>query len=806
MNCAKCGAENREGRKFCAKCAAPLARVCPQCGASNEPGENFCGECAAALGQPPAASSKKSNDPPIRVADSPAAENLEGERKTVTALFADIKGSTELEQDLDPEEARAIVDPALKLMIDAVRRYDGYVVQSTGDGIFALFGAPVAHEDHPQRALYAALRMQDELKRYSARLREAGNLPLEARVGVNTGEVVVRPITTGEGHTEYTPIGHTTNLASRLQALAPGGSIAINEQTREFVEGYFELKPMGPTKVKGVTEPVNVYEVTGLGPLRTRLQRSAGRGLTRFVGRQHEIEAIKRAAARARAGRGQIVGLVAEPGVGKSRLLHEFKTSLEPGWKMLEAFSVSHGKASAYLPVIELLRGYFGIESKDDARSRREKAAHRLAALDRSLEDALPYISGMLGANVGTDPLAQMDLRIRQKRSQEAINRILLRESVNQPVIVVVEDLHWIDEQTQALLNLLADSIATAKVLLLLSYRPEYHHQWGSKSYYTQLRLDSLEQSSAAEMLTMLLGDTSELGPLKRLIVERTEGNPFFIEEMIQSLFEQGVLTRNGAVRLAKSTNAVKVPATVQAVLASRIDGLLPDEKEVLQTLAVLGREFPLAMVRRTVACSEDDLDRMLAGLQMAEFIYQQPSFPERQYIFKHALTQEVAYGSLLIERRKLLHERAAAAMEELYADRLSDHVIQLAHHYRHSGNIAKAVEYLHRAGEQTLAHSPNQEAIDFLTEALELLMTMPDDPDRARRELPIQLAIAGAWRAWKAWHAPEAEWAYRRALELTRDSEDPRAKAPAAVGMAFVYVVAGRERTLSNSAPNSHN
>src|ERR1700693_974045 len=267
MRCTKCGSDNREGRKFCAKCAAPLAHLCPQCGASNEPGEDFCGECAAALGRPPAAS-KKSNDAPIRIADSSAPENIDGERKTVTALFADIKGSTELEQDLDPEEARAIIDPALKLMIDAAHRYDGYIVQSTGDGIFALFGAPVAHEDHPQRALYSALRMQEEIKRYSARLREAGNLPIEARVGVNTGEVVVRSIATGAGHTEYTPIGHTTNLASRMQALAPAGSIAISEQSRKLVEGYFALKPLGPTKVKGVTEPVNVYEVTGVGPLR----------------------------------------------------------------------------------------------------------------------------------------------------------------------------------------------------------------------------------------------------------------------------------------------------------------------------------------------------------------------------------------------------------------------------------------------------------------------------------------------------------------------------------------------------------
>ncbi|HKN12379.1 MAG TPA: adenylate/guanylate cyclase domain-containing protein, partial [Candidatus Binatus sp.] len=295
----------------------------------------------------------------MRIApESSSTEALDGERKTVTALFADIKGSTELEQDLDPEEARAIVDPALKLMIDAVHRYDGYIVQSTGDGIFALFGAPVAHEDHPQRALYAALRMQEELKKYSARLREAGNLPIEARVGVNTGEVVVRSIATGQSHTEYAPIGHTTNLASRMQALAPTGSIAISEQTRKFVEGYFQLKSLGPSKVKGVSEPVNVYEVTGLGPLPTRLQRAAGRGFTKFVGRQREMDAMKAAAEQAKAGHGQIVAAMAEPGVGKSRLLFEFKATSAAGWMVLEAFSVSHGKASAFLPVIDLLHGY----------------------------------------------------------------------------------------------------------------------------------------------------------------------------------------------------------------------------------------------------------------------------------------------------------------------------------------------------------------------------------------------------------------------------------------------------------------
>jgi class 3 adenylate cyclase len=371
MRCSKCGFENPEGMKYCGQCTNALALICTKCHFENPPGFKFCGQCTAPLG---ATAKPAQENPPIRIGQlAPDSGISDGERKTVTALFADIKGSTELEQDLDPEQARAIVDPALKLMIDAVSRYDGYIVQSTGDGIFALFGAPVAHEDHPQRALYAALRVQEELRRYSAKLVADGGNPLQCRVGINTGEVVVRSIATGKGHAEYTPIGHTTNLASRMQAVAPVGSIAIAESTRKLCEGYFVLKSLGPTRVKGVVEPVNVYEVTGLGPLRTRLQRAAGRGLTKFVGRQREMEALKHALEQARAGHGQVVAAMAEPGVGKSRLFHEFKAVSQSGCMVLEAISVSHGRASAYLPVIDLLRSYFKIASDDDDRTRRER-------------------------------------------------------------------------------------------------------------------------------------------------------------------------------------------------------------------------------------------------------------------------------------------------------------------------------------------------------------------------------------------------------------------------------------------------
>jgi class 3 adenylate cyclase/uncharacterized protein YcbX len=726
MRCTKCGTESTSSRKFCAACGNPLSRRCSRCGAENAPSSAFCEDCGTALGgrtAPAATSSPQpvSPAPGIRVtpeqADASAA--LEGERKTVTALFADIKGSTELEQDLDPEEARAIVDPALKVMIDAAHRYDGYVVQSTGDGIFAIFGAPIAHEDHPQRALYAALRMQEELKRYSEQVVADGGIPIEARVGVNTGEVVVRSLTTGQGQTEYTPIGHTTNLASRMQAVAPTGSIAVSEQTRRLVEGYFALKARGPTRVKGISEPVNVYEVTGLGPLRTRLQRSAGRGLTKFVGREREMEAMRNAAELARGGRGQIVAAMAEAGTGKSRLFFEFKAKNQSGWMVLEAFSVSHGKASAYLPVLDLLHTYFRIAGEDDQRVRREKVAGRLSILDPSLEDTRPYLFSLLGIVEGDDPMEQMDGQVKKRRTLEAIKRILLRESLNQPLMVIFEDLHWIDEETQGFLNLLAESIGTARVLMLVNYRPEYSHQWNSKTYYTQLRLDPLGKESAEEMLTAMVGESAEVWPLKRLIIEKTEGNPFFMEETVQVLFDEGALVRDGATHLTKPIGELKIPPTVQGILAARIDRLAPDRKELLQTLAVIGKEFALSLVCAVTGRTSDDLGRMLDELQLGEFIYEQPTVGDVEYTFKHALTQEVAYNSVLMQRRKVLHEIIGAALEILYASSIDDHLAELANHYGRSTNVDAAVQYLTSAGKQKMeeARQAEQKEADLRVE-----------------------------------------------------------------------------------------
>ena len=741
----------------------------------NPPEFKFCGGCAAALtpAREATASAKAPSsvvEPSVRVRlEQAVADASGGERKTVTALFADIKGSMDLMERLDPEEARAIVDPALKLMIDAMHRYDGYIVQSTGDGIFALFGAPVAHEDHAQRGLYAALRVQEDMARYSAGLRAAGNPPVEIRVGLNTGEVVVRSIRTDDAHTEYTPIGHSMSLAARMQTLAPTGSIVITEQTQKLTAGYFDLKPLGATRIKGVTDPINVYQVIGIGPLRTRLQMSASRGLSKFVGRRAELDQLDKALELARAGHGQIVAAMAEAGVGKSRLFYEFKMRKQSECLVLEAFSFSHGKASAYLPVVDLLKSYFRIADRDDERTRREKVTGKVLALDRALEDTLPHLFALLGIPSGDAEIGEMDPSIRGRRTREAIKSLIVRESLNQPLIVIFEDLHWIDAESEALLNLIADSIGTAQILMMVNYRPEYRHNWGNKTYYTQLRLDPLEPGNAAELLSAMLGDAAALAPLKATIIERTEGNPFFIEEMVQVLFDQGVLVRDGAVSLARPLTSIEIPSTVKGILAARIDKLAPADKDLLQSLAVIGKEFPIGLVRRVVGKPDDELAPMLSNLQIAEFIYEQPAIPENEYTFKHALTQEVAYGSVLMERRRILHERTAAALEAIFAQTLDDHLAELANHYSRSANAPKAIEYLVRAAEQAGVRSAYNDAIGYARDALRLIAAMPESRERDQRELKIQMMLGPLLVSTQGFSSAELAGNIARTQELCR-------------------------------------
>ena len=551
--------------------------------------------------------------------------------------------------------------------------------------------------------------------------------------------------------------------------LANAGSTVISDSTRTLVEGYFALRPLGRAQVKGISEPINVHEVVGLGPLRTRLQRSAGRGLSKFVGRTKEKEALWRAAARAHSGAGQIVAVVAEPGVGKSRLFFEFKAEVQSEWTVLEAFSISHGKGSAYLPIVELLHGYFRHQSTRTAFTRvARRSQPRSGRSIRAWRIVLPYLHALLEIADDKDRLAGMDAQLRKSRTLDAVARLLLAEAVDRPLLLIIEDLHWLDDESQALLDRLADLLSGSRMLLLVNYRPEYAHRWGDKAWCSRLRLESLGEGSADEMLSAILGDTPALAPLKELIVTTTGGVPFFMEETVQALFDEGALARqNGTVILVRPLESLRIPPTVQAILAARIDRLHNDEKNLLQTLAILGREFVLSLARAVAGKSEDELERLIARLQLGEFVYEQPSIVDVEYIFKHALTQEVAYNSVLLERRKRLHEHVGHAIETIYTASLDDHLAELAHHFSRSGNQVKAVEYLHLAGTQAMARGALPQAIRDFEQTLALLKGFPSGAERDALELQTLSPLGTAYIAARGYAAPEVGPVFVHAREL---------------------------------------
>src|SRR5262245_16391585 len=580
MNCPRCRTVNPPEARFCLECATPLLSRCASCGATLIAAAKFCVICSHPVDRPREQASRF--DVPATYTPGHLAETilnskagLEGERKQVTVLFADLKGSMELLVDRDPEEARRILDPVIEHMMEAVHRYEGTVNQVMGDGIMALFGAPVAHEDHAVRACFAALRMQHTMKAYADEMRRAHAASVKVRVGLNSGEVVVRAIGS-DLRMDYTAVGQTTHLAARMEQIADPGAIVIAPATLALAEGYVEVRSLGPVPVKGLSEPVEVYELTGAGHARTRLQVTERRGLTRFVGREAELEQLRHARELALDGRGQVVAIVGDAGVGKSRLVHEFLRSHQrEGWRLLETALLSYSPTMSYQPVVDLLRTYLKIQDRDGAREIREKVTGTLLPLDDTLKPALPALLSLLGMSVDDPVWPALDPVQRRQRTIDAITHTWLRESQVQPVLVVVEDLHWIDAESQAVLDSLVEHIPTARLLLLVNHRPEYRPSWEPHAHHTQIRLDALPQESAAELLDALLGRDPALEPLRQLLIARTGGNPFFLEESVRALREtKGLVGEGDAHRLAQPVEALQIPASVQAVLAARIDRL----------------------------------------------------------------------------------------------------------------------------------------------------------------------------------------------------------------------------------------
>jgi class 3 adenylate cyclase/tetratricopeptide (TPR) repeat protein len=748
MKCPRCQHENKSEAKFCEACAVPLARTCGQCGHLLSRTARFCPACAHPIGfaegSPVVRFDSPENYTPKhlaeRILDSKA--HLEGERKQVTVLFADLQGSMELLADRDPEEARQILDPVLERMMEAVHRYDGTVNQVMGDGIMALFGAPLAHEDHAVRACYAALRMQELVNRYAQDARRAHGVNVQIRVGLNSGEVVVRAIG-NDLRMDYSAVGQTTHLAARMEQLASPGSILVAPSTLALAEGFVSVRPLGPVPVKGLAGAVEIFEVTGAGPARTRLQAAARRGLTQFVGRDAELERLRWAQSLAADGHGQIAAIVGEAGVGKSRLVHEFIHSHRlPGWLVLEGGSVSYGKATSYLPVIDLLRGYFGVQQLDDLRQIREKVTGKLLALDDSLKPTLPALLALLDVPVD-DAFGWRKLDPGQRRQEtlDAVRRLLICEARQQPLLLVFEDLHWTDSETQALLDALVESLKSARLLMLVNYRPEYQHSWGGKNSYSQLRLEALAVESAGHLLDVLLGDDPGLTLFKQRLVKR--GNPFFLEETVRTLVETKALTgERGHYRLAQPVQAIQVPATVQAMLAARIDRLPPEHKRLLQIASVIGKDVPFALLQRVAEIPDEALQRGLDHLQAAAFLDQTGSYSDFEYAFVHALTHEVAYGGLLQERRRELHARIVNAIELLHSDRLGEHIERLAHHALRGVRNERAVHHLRQAGLKAATRSALSDARVWFEQALVTLEALPQSQATLEQAFEIRLEL----------------------------------------------------------------
>ncbi|HXJ35767.1 MAG TPA: adenylate/guanylate cyclase domain-containing protein, partial [Candidatus Eisenbacteria bacterium] len=727
LACPACGHANPGATKFCHECGTPLARQCAKCGVDLAPSMKFCGDCGTAVAAKPSPVVT-----PAHLADKirGARTALEGERKQVTVLFADVKGSMTLAEGADPEAFHRVMERTARLLADGVHRYEGTVTQYTGDGVMALFGAPIAHEDHAQRACFTALHLRETLGRYADELRLSDGLNLSLRIGVNSGEVVVGRI--GDDlKMDYTAQGHTVGLAARMEQIAAADRAYVSEHTARIVDGYFRLRDLGPLAVKGASEPVRVYELEDVGALKTRLDVSQTRGFSRFVGRIDEVATLEAALARAMEGHGQVIGVVAEPGVGKSRLCWEFVQRCRArGIAVQDAHCVPHGKTIPYLPVLELLRKIHGVTEQDRPQTAREKIAGRLLLLDEGLRESLPLVFDFMGVPDPEHPLPRMDPEARQRQLLAVVRRSVLARSRRETAVTVIEDLHWLDGASEGFVETLVDAAAGTRTLLLVNFRPEYHAGWMQRSYYQQLPLLPLGSDAIEELLRELLGTGSALAGLVRLIRERTGGNPFFVEEVVRSLAESGVLSgTRGAYWLAKPVEAIALPTTVQAILAARIDRLGEREKTVLQTGAVVGKEFPESILQRVVDLEEADLASALRALVAAEFFYEEALYPEPVYAFKHPLTQEVAYRSQLGERRRQLHTAVARAIEEAYPTKLDEQAALLAQHWDAAGEPFVAATWHQRAA-GWIGVRDRAETLRHWSEVRRLLATVPVSPE----------------------------------------------------------------------------
>jgi adenylate cyclase len=792
MECPACSHPNRADARFCGQCGHSLSAAfdCAECGASNPAGQNFCDHCGA-----PAPTAEESGAPPSAHTPTPpervqpttpehlarkiraGADALEGERKQVTVLFADVIGSMELAERSDPEAWRTIMDRFFAILSDGVHRFEGTVDKFTGDGIMALFGAPIAHEDHARRACFAALHLQNELAGYAAELRRAEGLSFAIRMGLNSGEVVVGAIGENLGM-EYTAIGHTVGLAQRMESLAEPGKAYLTERTAALVEGYVALEDLGEFDVKGASEPLRVCELTGVGAARGRLDVSRARGFSRFVGRDEEMKVLEDALERAESGQAQVIGVVGEAGVGKSRLCHEFTELVRAkGKPVYHVAAQAHTKSLPLAPVLQMMRAYFDVAELDAPQVARERIAGKLLLLDESFNDDLALIFDFLGVSDPERPPPRMDPDARQRRLLDVVKRLIRAQSAREPGVTVFEDLHWLDPASEVFLASHVEASQGTRGVTLLNFRPEYRAPWLSKSFYRQVALAPLGPEAIDEMLGYLLGSDPSLDGVAELVTERAAGNPFFTEEVVQSLVETGNLEGElGAYRLVRPIDETNVPASVESILSARIDRLATREKSVLQAAAVIGKEVPEPVLRRVAGLEQEDLDAALRHLIGGEFILEQELFPEVIYAFKHPLTQEVAYGSQLGDRRAPIHGAVAEAMAEHYPERLDERAALIAKHWESARKPLLAAQWYARAGAWVGTSDPTSALRDW-GKVRELTDTVPDEDGSA--ELGLAARIFSLQFAWRLGTSHEdAEATFKEAESMAAKAGDVRSRA----------------------------
>jgi len=732
MKCSKCQFENPGGKKFCGQCGAKMERICPDCHASNPPQFKFCGECGHNLTEPTETIKK--------------ALALDSERKHATVLFSDLVGYTAMTEKLDPEDVKEIMSRIFGEIAQVVTKYEGFIERFFGDEVMVLFGVPKAHEDDPVRAIRAAREIHRVVEGISPEYETEIGHPLAMHTGINTGLLITGDEYIGKGRHGLT--GDVVNLAARLAKLAQAGETLVGQDTYRHAEGYFIFEHLEPKTVKGKEKPVKAYQVIASSTRRTRFEVSAERGLTPLVGRGRDLEQLLDGFERCKAGRGEAFSIVSEAGLGKSRLLYEFRKAVAKEEVIfLEGKCLSYSKGAAYQPVIDILKSTFDIMEADGGSEIREKVIKGLKVLGADETSILPYLLELLSVKDSGLDRFSMSSEGKKDRIMEALMRIVLKGSEMRPLIMAIEDLHWIDKSSEDAFKDLLDILSGARIFLILTYRPEYVPTWGVKSYHSQINLNRLSEGESLSMVTHLLGTADIDRALEELITGKTEGAPFFIEEFIKSMKDLGIIEKRDKYYLAKNIKGVAIPSTIQDVIMARVDALPEDAKEVLQTGSVIEREFSYELIKYVMDLPEQEFLSHLSGLRDSELIYERGIFPQSTYIFKHALTRDVVYDSVLIKRRKHLHEQVGDAIEVLYKDNINEHYEVLAEHYIASENYEKAAAYSKLAAKKAEKKASLNDAISYAKKRVASIEKLPQT-DEVEKQLIDARTIFGLYTA----------------------------------------------------------